>query len=60
MYSVGDKIISKKPHACGGNEWTVSRVGADIKLKCNKCKRAVFLSLAEVDKIAKEIKKIDG
>lgn len=60
MYSEGDKIISKKPHACGANEWTVSRVGADIKLKCDKCGRAIFLSLAEVDKIAKEIKRIDG
>ena len=59
MYSVGDKIISKKPHACGGNDWTVSRVGADIKIKCDKCGRAIFLSLSEVDKIAKEIKKID-
>ncbi len=60
MYSIGDKIISKKPHACGGSEWTVSRVGADVKIKCDKCGRAVFLSLSEVDKIVKEIKKIDG
>ena len=35
-YSVGDKITSKKTHACGNNEWEVTRVGADIKLKCLK------------------------
>ena len=52
-YSVGGKIISKKNHACGGNEWQVVRTGADIKLKCNKCGRTMFLSVDETDKITK-------
>ena len=52
-YCVGDKIISKKNHACGGNEWQVARTGADVKLVCLKCKRAVFLSNDEVKKITK-------
>ena len=52
-YSVGDKIISKKTHACGSNEWEITRVGADIKLKCLKCNRAVFMSVDQVKKIAK-------
>lgn len=59
IYQVGDKIISKKNHACGGNEWTVARVGADVKLKCEKCGRAVFLATSEVAKMTKEHKKID-
>ena len=33
-YNVGDKIISKKSHACGSNEWQIVRTGADIKIKC--------------------------
>ena len=53
LYCIGDKIISKKNHACGGNEWIVVRVGADVKLKCAKCERAIFLSLDEVKKITK-------
>ena len=53
LYNIGDKIISKKKHACGGNEWEVVRVGADVKLKCVKCGRAIFLSLDEVKKITK-------
>lgn len=52
-YYVGDKIISKKNHACGANEWTVARTGADIKLTCVKCGRAIFLSNDEVKKITK-------
>jgi hypothetical protein len=58
-YSVGDVIVSKKNHACGGNEWLVARVGADIKLKCKKCGRAVFLSVSETEKITKTHKKVE-
>ncbi len=53
LYNVGDKLISKKAHACGANEWEVARVGADIKLKCLKCGRAIFLSVDEVKRITK-------
>lgn len=52
-YAVGGILISKKPHACGGNEWTVARTGADIKLKCNKCGKAIFVSIDQVDKMKK-------
>ena len=54
VYKVGDKIISKKTHACGGNVWIVSRTGADVKLKCEKCGRAIFLSIEETSKMTKE------
>lgn len=59
QYSVGDKIISKKNHACGSNAWIVVRTGADIKLKCEKCERAVFLSVDEVDRIKKQHLKVN-
>ena len=54
QYQVGGKIISKKNHACGGNEWIVVRTGADIKLKCAKCGRAVFMSVDQTQKITKQ------
>ncbi len=53
LYGEGGKIISKKPHACGGNEWEVLRIGADIKLKCLKCGRIIFVSVTEADKLKK-------
>ena len=59
QYSVGDKIISKKNHACGSNAWIIVRTGADIKLKCEKCGRAVFLSVDEVDRIKKQHLKVN-
>ncbi len=60
LYVIGDTIISKKKHACGGDEWIVVRVGADVKLKCTKCGRAIFLSLDEVKKITKTYKSKNG
>ena len=59
-YKTGDRIISKKNHACGGNEWTVVRTGADVKLKCDKCGRALFLTVDQVDKMKKGILKAEG
>ena len=53
LYQVGGKITSKKPHACGGNQWEVMRTGADVKLKCLKCGKSVFLSVDQVKKMAK-------
>lgn len=55
MFTEGSVITAKKPHACGGNKWTILRVGADIKLKCLTCGRIVFLSLDQTRKIVKKI-----
>ena len=40
---VGDVIHTRKPHPCGGDQWTVTRNGADIKIRCNTCGRIVML-----------------
>ena len=33
----------RKKHACGGNEWVITRTGADIRIKCVVCGRSVML-----------------
>ena len=50
-FTVGDTIKSKKPHACGGKEWEIVRTGADVKLKCLKCGRIIFVSVPEAEKM---------
>lgn len=40
---LGDVIRTRKPHPCGGDVWTVTRTGADIKIKCQTCGRIVML-----------------
>lgn len=46
-FDLGDVVVMKKPHACGTNEWTIVRTGADIKIKCNGCGRIVMLDRLE-------------
>ncbi|MBA3308163.1 MAG: DUF951 domain-containing protein, partial [Chloroflexi bacterium] len=38
---LGDRLELRKPHACGGREWRVVRLGADIGLTCQTCARRV-------------------
>lgn len=40
---VGDVVEMRKPHPCGGRQWLVVRVGADIGLVCQTCQRRVLL-----------------
>jgi hypothetical protein len=45
----------RKPHPCGGYEWTVTRLGADIGLECNTCQHRVMLTRRELSKRIKAI-----
>ena len=40
---IGDVVRTRKAHPCGGDEWTVTRVGADIRIRCNRCGRLVMM-----------------
>jgi len=50
-----DHIRLRKPHACGGYEWRVVRLGADIGLECLTCGRRVLLTRR---KLARRVKAI--
>ena len=39
----GDIVRLKKKHPCGGYEWQVVRLGADIGIKCLNCRHRVLL-----------------
>ena len=47
---VGDVVRLKKPHACGTNEWEVTKLGMDIGLYCVGCRRKVRLLRSEFDR----------
>jgi hypothetical protein len=40
---LGDIVEMRKPHPCGGRQWEVVRVGADIGLRCCTCGHRVLL-----------------
>lgn len=49
-YNLNDKVIMKKQHACGTNEWLITRVGVDIKIKCIHCNREIMMDRLEFEK----------
>lgn len=53
---IGDTLFMKKVHPCGENRFTVTRIGADFKIRCIKCGREIML---ERSKCEKGIKKIE-
>ena len=57
MYQVGNFIEMKKPHACTikstgkkANRWEITRVGADIKIKCSNCDHVVMMGRYDFDR----------
>lgn len=55
QYNIGSQITLKKKHPCGGYDWEVIRVGADIKIKCLTCGRTLFIPRVELNKKIKKI-----
>lgn len=54
-YDIGTKVIMKKGHPCGTNLWSIVRMGADIKIKCDNCNRIVMMPRVEFNKKLKKI-----
>jgi len=55
---LNDILKLKKPHPCGGYEWKVIRLGADIGLECRTCQRHILLSRREVrNRLKKNLKR---
>lgn len=54
-YKLGSIVTMKKPHACKTNEWLITRVGVDIKLKCMGCNREIMLDRLEFEKKMRRI-----
>ncbi len=41
---IDDIVRLRKPHPCGGFEWRVVRLGADIGLECVTCGHRIMLT----------------
>ena len=54
-YDIGSEVIMKKDHACKTNLWTITRVGADIKIKCINCNRDIMMPRIEFNKKLKKV-----
>ena len=54
-FGLGYVIRLRKTHPCGGSEWEVLRLGADIRLRCLVCDRRVMMSRVALEKRLKTI-----
>jgi hypothetical protein len=57
MYELNDVLTLKKSHPCGGLEWKIVRVGADIKLQCLTCGKYINLMREELKRRVKNVEK---
>ena len=62
MYEIGHFVEMKKPHACTikatgkkANRWEITRVGADIKIRCTNCEHLVMMSRYDFERKMKKI-----
>ncbi len=53
--AIGDVVHLRKPHPCGGFEWRITRIGADIGLLCLTCGRRVLVPRSKIEKRIKTI-----
>ncbi|MBE6156681.1 MAG: DUF951 domain-containing protein [Firmicutes bacterium] len=56
-FNLNDQVIMRKQHACGTNLWTITRMGVDIKIKCNNCGREIMMDRLEFQKKLKKVLK---
>ncbi len=47
---LGDRVTLARPHPCGARTWLVTRVGADIGLRCDGCGRRVLIARPDLER----------
>lgn len=55
QYRLGWVVQLKKKHPCGGFDWEVVRIGADIGLSCVTCRRRVLMPRSTLDRRLKKV-----
>ena len=50
-----DVVRLRKPHPCGGDEWRVVRLGADIGAVCTTCGRRMMMPRVKFEKQVKQV-----
>lgn len=58
-FNLGDVVRMKKKHPCGSWEWVVTRVGADIKIRCCGCGHQVMMVRSKFEKSMTQVVRSD-
>lgn len=49
-WEIGELVTMRKKHPCGSYQWEIYRLGADIGIRCFRCKRYVMMERRELKK----------
>ncbi|KTB47673.1 DUF951 domain-containing protein [Dehalogenimonas alkenigignens] len=49
-FKLNDILRLRKAHPCGGYEWKVYRIGADIGIVCLTCDRRLLIPRSDLEK----------
>ena len=52
---IGDVLLMKKNHPCGGTKFVVLRSGMDFKQRCEKCGHEIEIPRSKAEKNIKQI-----
>lgn len=53
--AVGNQARMKKKHPCGGDVFTIQRVGADVRASCDTCGAQIWMTRREFEKKIKAL-----
>ncbi|MBR3894733.1 MAG: DUF951 domain-containing protein [Clostridia bacterium] len=54
-----DRIQLKKPHPCGNHVFLVLRIGSDVRIVCEGCKRDMTVDRVKLEKSIKKVLPLD-
>ena len=54
---VGDTLVMKKTHPCGGNRFAVLRTGMDFRLRCETCGHEMMVPHNKIERHIKTIER---
>jgi hypothetical protein len=57
---LGDIVRTRKAHPCGGDQWEIVRLGADIGIRCVTCSRRVLIPRPKLERRIKEFVRRGG
>ena len=58
-FSIGDQLVMKKKHPCGGECFKVLRTGSDIRVVCTLCGRDMTIPREKLEKNIKAVRHED-
>lgn len=50
QFSLGEIVALRKPHPCGGKNWRIERLGADIGIRCLECKHYLLVTRQRLER----------